>query len=543
MVVIAGNADYCDLTFNRSTIRYSYTPKQLAISSVSIGYSYATQFDDVITPAFTGRKAAVTQSILNNLPQWLAMRQNQSGRGWKVTNSWGQNLEDTLTRSSQLVADLFLETTDPVKRNSIYSISITSPELLEDREFDNYLYNSSFSLKDASRTKLPLGWTDYQKQSSQPVTLSESNTLVGASTVKFDGMSSLSQTIPIKTNATSLTGSVYILGSSTTAKLLISIESDTGSITTKEVALVPDASNWQRLINTIPLTNTSARVQFTVHNSGPGQLFISSPQLEVEDIATTWNRSEIDSFPFIPSNSRFGQVIVHGTGGLQRQLTVHAVSQLDSFSRMNIPTRIELHSPSNQEMELYTSSSGGFRVSFFNEMDSTEWVVQSGKIVQRSLKSEFDVFERLDIRDLRFFDDLRYGSKNDTSVTITPQACAIRDGVLYVVCKEVYNGNDGYVLKIARPQVPPVGQDYLQSFIDFDLKLPLNITSGFNATIETVTSLGFSERDGPWLIINTSANRRFYYRLYFDYYWFDSRQNRMFFLENYTKEGGTLQVI
>ena len=523
-----------------SPIRYSYAATSLSESSATLGYAYGSQCSVVPTGQFEGFRAGATQGIVNNLPQWMHMRQDQTTRGWKLMNSWGQNLDDVVSHTSTAMAEIYLETSDESSRNQLYYTDITRSELFEDKLFDNFLLNSDFSYPDVARTKLPAGW--FGRMRIQKASLDRTKGLLGSHSVKLEGGGVIGQIVPGGGNVEALTASVYAEGTADVS-IFLSVEKMDGTSVSSEKRATPSSSEWTRIKNTISINDTIFRVQVTFKAHGTGTTNISASKLEQGDIATNWTKSFRDHVPYISSSSVFNSVQVYGTDVNQEKVTVHPVTYQSEFVKAYIPTRLEQRNAISKELSAYGTQSYGRKVNFFNDSVPTEWVVEDGKIEERSLATKFDVFERYTIRDVRYYQEGEFGTADDCFVTITPLASAVRKGFLFVACREDYVGETFYTLKVMRPLPPPGGETYLESIRDFDLKLPFDTTYGYGMEGETISSIGFSDVDSSWLVINTTAGRRIFYKMHFDYYYFDDTNRRMFFLENYAQEGGQIQVI
>ena len=181
----------------------------------------------------------------------------------------------------------------------------------------------------------------------------------------------------------------------------------------------------------------------------------------------------------------------------------------------------------------YISTRLGRRVSFLNEIINTEYVIRDGMIVERSLQNQFDEFARYSLRDLRYYEDLAFGTKEVVKNTIEPIACLTRNDILFIVCKEVLEEKTQYTLKIVRPKVNPNDEDYLEVLTDFNLNLSLDTVYGINQIAEEISDLLISDVDSTYLIISTTNNNRYYYKLYFDYYYFNTLNNRLYTIESY----------
>ena len=140
------------------------------------------------------------------------------------------------------------------------------------------------------------------------------------------------------------------------------------------------------------------------------------------------------------------------------------------------------------------------------------------------------------IKDLRFYEELSYGTRDDDRVSIVPVASAVRNDMLYVICRETAYGSTNYVVKIIQPRTPPNGETYLESIVDFNINLSFNKTfvADGSQVSEEVYSISFSDIDPTYMIVTSTNNISTYYKLYFDYYYFNDSKNRLYLVETYT---------
>lgn len=534
-----------DLRTDYSYVRYSYGLKELAEDDVVVAYSYDSLCDNIVDQPFEGYLAPITQNISNNLPPWMDIRKHRSSNGWQLINSWGTNLEDTLQNIVSKISDTQLTLADKSRLGSVYYFDLDSEQFLENRKYKNLLSNSSFSIKDVARTNLPAGWTDYNKGALGSVSLDRTRSLLGAYSVKIKGDGFIGQQVLLDTEpVNSLAASCYILcdDPSVDISMSISVEKLDGTSVSSEAKLTSRSAHWRRLALVLPINSEVYRLRISIRADVSSVCYICAPQVEIGTSVTTWTSSVGDSLPYLASSSRFGPVQAHTTEAISSKTTIFPIADELEFLDISIPTRIQKYPTVSIDLDLFGDQSYGRRVNYFGETTNTEWVVLNGYIVERSLSpTAWDIYGRYTIRDLRVFDDSLYGTREDCLGTITPVACAIKRDYLYVVCKEIYRGKTLYTLKIVSPKVPPKEQTYLESIIDFDLDLKFDLLYGEDQISDiSVTSIGFSEVDPSWMVINTSSNQRVYYKLHLDYYYFDSSTNRVYTLEDY--KGAKIQV-
>lgn len=514
-----------------SNVRYSYSNQTLTTNGLTIGYSYDSECDATVTGEVTAYKAASTQAIVNNLPQWMKMRQDVDSDGWKLVNSWGMALESVIEYADEAMSNMFLETANLSSRSSVGYLDITDEEVFKPRDSRNILFNSSFTIKDVARSKKPAGWTTYNKGT---VEYADNQTLVGLP-VKMTG-GCLSQTVELSERIDYLTASVYIKApnASPQVKLILTIEKIDGTIISTQGQITSRSSEWKRLVVPVEINEEVYRARLTVINNSSVS-YVAIPQLERGNKVTDWTRSDGDSLPWIRSISTDLNIIqAISSDGTNTIIPIYPIGNEQEFVSIEVPTRIKKIPTPIKTSTLVSSQVHSRKVSFFNEIFPEQWVASEGEIQERSFyPTTYDIFGRYDIKELRVNEYLQYGTRDCCDLTITPLATCIRERLLFVVCSEITESQNIHTLKIIQPKTPPGSQTYLESIQDFILDLGSDDTFDFNQLSETITSIGFLEDDPSILFINTTSNRRFYYRIYFDYYFFNPTNGRVYTVEKY----------
>lgn len=522
-------------------IRYSYGKKPRREASINIGYAYGSQDYTQITDPLAGFKAPATQSVVNNLPPWMSMRQSESTRGWELVNSYGMGLESLVDLTNKHMRNMFLATADRNSRFRYYKGELTIDELFEFTPSRNVLANSSFSKPDVSRTALPMNWTDYKKiANTQTVFLDSDRVLKGTNSVRIDGLGTVSQIVDISGLSTvkNMTASVYVYSdSSVDVSVVLSVQGLNTGIQSSEIRYVDTPSGWERISVTVPVDKEGFEAQIVLRSNSSSTVYFDCAQLEVSDSATDWQASDADKLVYL--DSAIPIRLVESRSNTE-SITLYPISNVTDFSEALIPTRLAPMKTKPIDLEPFSSSSLGRRVDIHNDITSISWRVVDGKVAATALDNQYDVFESYDIRDLRFFQGQGYGTIDDPDATIVPLATAVRDDILFVACKETFRGNTIRTLKVLVAKRPPNDETYLESIVDFKLDLKFDNIYGAEAVSEEISSIGFSEKDPAWMIVNTSSGRRLYFRLYFDYYFANLSTRAIYTLENYT--GSQLQV-
>ncbi|MHA2066077.1 MAG: hypothetical protein ACXABY_17035, partial [Candidatus Thorarchaeota archaeon] len=509
---------FSDLQVDYSYVRYAYDFQDLAISWITLPYSHGTQCQSDTELPLQGFRAGMGQQIVNNLPPWMLLRQDEDTRGWKLMNSWGMNLEELLQDITEKTQDAFLLTSDTTRVNQTFWFDVNIDELLEERPTNNLLYNSAFSIKDVSRTKLPAGWTDYYKPSTQTVFIDKVVSMLGTNSIRMEKTGTLGQTRELNNvQVDNLTASVYVLCDDPTVEmtLVLSVEKIGGTSVSTQAKVTSRSGQWRRLSVTLPVMDQVFRVQYVLHSDVFERCYFCAPQLEVGDSASAWMRSNLDTVPYIAGDSSLGTMQVYGGTKNTPKISIHGIASEREFVNIGIPTRVEKRTVIPKDLGLFATQSFGRRVTQANEVYDTEWVIQNRQVLERSFApTKFDVFGRFDIKELRVFEDTTYGIRDEgCDYFFNPLATAVRKNLLFVASQEIFRGKTYYTLKVVRPQHPPNDETYLESLADFDLELPFSQNFGIGQLQETISSIGFSEINPKWMVVNTTASRRFFYEL------------------------------
>lgn len=530
----------CDFRLATLPVRYSYGKKSINQASISIGYSYGSRCYTQITDPQVGFKAAATQAILNNLPPWMIMRKQEDTTGWRLVNSYGMAVENTLDLINKQLKNLFLTTTDRFMRHRVYRGDIATEEIFEFTPSRNLLTNSSFSKADVARTNLPQDWTDYNKPATQSVFLDRNTVLKGTNSVRMDNPGTLGQLVDISGLGAidTLTASVYIYSNSqVNISLVLSVQDLNTGIASNEATLKVVPTRWQRLEVTVPVSKEGFEAQVIIRSNSAVTVHFDCVQLELASSASDWQASDLDKLVYIDSTIPIRFVEARSNSD---SITIYPISTSSGFSQALIPTRISRALPRPIDLEPFSSGSFGRRVDFFNTVTSITWYIESAQVVASDSDNRFDIKERYDIRDLRFFQGLGYGTVADCNASIVPLAVAIRDDLLFVACKETFRGNTIRTLKVIYPRKPPTDQTYLESFVDFELDLNFGTTFGSEELDEEVSSIGFSERDPSWMVVNTNLGRTLYFRIWFDYFYINFSNRLIYTIEKY--DNAQLQI-
>ena len=300
-----------DIKFNYLPVRYSYETRAMAQSVLAIAYAYSSEASTTFQPRNVGFDAPATQSILNNLPQWMYMRQKKDSNGWKLVNSWGQNFELLVETVQSLVANKYLVTADVSERSTVHSIQISDPELLKIKEFKNLLFNSSFCIRGPVRTGMPSGWSRYSKQNKNNVFSIPDRPFLCPYTMVIKGAGVFGQMVNLDNRSVKdLTASIYCFSNSevTDIKLILICEMEDAKSKFVQSYETFGLNNWRRIECTLPANGRVFRAYMIVHSNTATPVYFNAPKLEVSSRATPWCKSTEDVLPYVPGSSNFSQV-------------------------------------------------------------------------------------------------------------------------------------------------------------------------------------------------------------------------------------------
>lgn len=513
-------------------VRYSYGVSQFVTSSTSIAYSYSSSTQTSGNSLYVGYQAPATQSIVNNLPQWMEMRQNRDSQGWNLNNAWGSSLEDLVQYTTEQTTDLHLETANEYHRSKIYTVEVVDQDLVAP-EFTNLLFNSAFTIPDNSIYSLPAGWTDYNKSA---VKLVDGKSLVGGHSVLIEGFGALGQTVELNTKVDQLTASVYIYAPDLDTDVKIIVAAETIDSTNKlfEASITTRSQEWRRLVLPMSIKDEIYRLQFTVVSNSAGKVYLNCPQLELNDSATNWTRGVADTFFFYPDAVQLNAVEVRSQDG--KAIPVFPIATEFEFINAGIPTRVEPYYKKADSTTAFASPAYGRKVSFHNEIFPVAWEVQDNKIAERAIfPTPYDVFGKYETRNVRYKSDGRIITELDSELETTLIHSTVRQDYIFALCTEQRRGKSQTTVKIIRPESP--NSNYMEVMRDFKLDLNLEQIVTLDQVSEVPTSIGFDAEDSTIMVVNTNLGRRFLFKLYFDYYYYSVNLGRIYTLEQYGSAG------
>ena len=227
---------------------------------------------------------------------------------------------------------------------------------------------------------------------------------------------------------------------------------------------------------------------------------------------------------------------------IYNKVPLYPIQREEDFINLQVPTRIERISGIYKDLAPFSASIRGRKVSYFNEVFDTRWTIEDGVVKEKSFgPSSFDIYAEYEIRDLVKNGEGQYGTSQDPEVYILPLLLAVKDDLLYVLCRETSDGKAYYTLKICIAREPSNQFGYLESITDFLIDVPM-LSHQFEDQIEEqLNTIGFSEKNPNAMLLTTNLGRQFIYRMYFDYYYNDPATNKLYLLESYPN--AKIQVI
>jgi hypothetical protein len=553
-------------------VYYAYTPVSPDIDHTTIAYIYSG--GGILSDEVIGYRAAATQKIMNNFPQWMEMRQQHDSEGQKLVHSWGRHLEDTTNLYSEYRSEEFLETADQYDDVDLGIAELSfEEERVYEPEFRNLLFNSSFNMAAADRYQRPEGWT-VRRDNLDTVSLVKEASLFGNQGILLDGINGgaeIKQSRNITLAAGRLNASVYVKVISNQEDIGSCPECDTDDLvtaiypagdaglilvlnyadgTTKSFGVgFPNHTDggWVRASFSSPVEKELHKFEFIIVNRIVAKFYIDLPQLEINGKASAWTPG-ISDMP-IHSDERTRSVsavqVLLGTPETQAvdKIELFPLGTEDEFKTVRVPTRVEPFSPPDNPLTTINDSFGR-QINYLGETMPTVWQTFNGVIREKALRSE-DKFGDVLPADLymdedggRFIDR----SAIDASTT-TVKATTVYKGWLLAVTEESYGGKTDHYLKITKPVKVQYEDDFVQSYGDIRLKLNLGTSFGLNSISENINRLGICKNIPNAIFIDTDLNRRFYLKLRFDYFYADFASRKVFTRENYSAQNGHLQVM
>lgn len=541
---------------------YDYQEVDPNIDFLTVGYAYSdgTELADEVT----GCRAAATQEIMNNFPSWMLMRQKHDSVGQDLVNSWGCHLEFARTRYIGLRKDQFLITADQYNetRYAVSDLSFNEVRVYE-VDFRNMLYNSSFGMVAPARYQRPEGWTT-QRNSIEAVSFNKTDSLWGNHSVELDGSYShaeLKQSRDVTLSSGKLNLSIYAktVGADSslstverytadTAGIVLVLRYADGTVSSYGVGFPKNTEDkWVRASFSTDVVKELTSFEVFIVNRTDQKFRIDLPQLEQNSRATAWSYSRQDVHKYSSSlirNVGGVQVLMRTESGNEvNKVEVFPLDSEEEFVDNRVPTRIERFSPGKNALQT-VNKTWGRQVNYFKENMPTKWDIADGKLRESYTLAPDKFGDHLPAELYLDQEGTRHIDKTAINDEITTaKAATIYDGWVYLVVEEVYGGITRQVLKFMKTDKVNYEDDFLQSWGDIEVPLDLGVSFGDQGLAEEVDRIGICKNIADTIFIDTTLDRRFYFKLKYDYFFADFTTRKIFCRENYTALNGFLQVI
>ena len=545
-------ADYAEAV----DILYSYVEKDPHIDYVPVAYSYndgAAGRGRVI-----GKRAAATQELMNNLPEWMAMRKEHDSTGQTLAHAWGANLEDANDAFSSYRKDQFLATADvyPDIHMGVSELSF-SEEKVYSSDIRNLLFNTSFSMEAFSRSQRPEGWAVSRSALSNLV-LSKDEAIYGRNAVRLVDSVELRQSRELRVQGGDLTLSCYVktesdTGESTSdqydaslAGLILVLHYADNSVDSYGVGFPKNTEgDWSRLGLSVSMKKELSSFQVIIANRISTAYVVDLPMLENSKVVRPWSPSieDVPVYLNAPYKSVTGVQIVPSVLDNQKteKIELFELASDQEFENVAVPTRILPYFPQKDPGNTVNLALGR-QVNYFGEKQPTMWVAEDGKITEKSLTTP-DVFGIVQPRDL--YKDENGDLWLDESLSdanLVVKAATVLGPHMLLVTRESYAGKTSYYLKVAKPDKVLYEDTFVESLADLEIPIKLN-NIGFSGASEDIARIGVCKNLPGVIFIDTTLDRRFYYKLVFDYYYADFGVRKIYCRESYADHNAHLQIL
>jgi hypothetical protein len=548
-------------------VLYTYVKSTPVFNTLDVGYQYEDTANDAnTTGVVTNGHSPFTQKIANNFPQWMDLRKDQNSVGQALIKAWAPNLESVEKSFTEYRKDQFL-TRANLYDNITYGYSGLSFKGLNVYTpiFNNMLYNSSFSILGPKRYVKPDGWGVY-RDNIKAVSFDEKNAIFGTRCLVLDGQygkAEIKQSNEFTIIAGSATFSIYVKTDDTelsTAKyyepseagIFFMLEYIDGSISSFGAGFPKNTkSNWARVAATGTIEKELHKYHVVIVNRVSGKFLVDLPQLENAKSPSSWTPSIIDT-PVYANGGRtvagvqaiYDNSVAEKSSGSAKKIEVLPLRTEDEFRNIKVPTRIEKFTPKEHSNPLLNLKYGR-KVNYFEEVLPLMWKVNESKLVELSITTA-DVYSSHLPADMIKTEnmDIVLDMSAINSADILVKAVTIVGNYFYVITYETYGGQGGYYLKIVEPIKKDATDTHLPSIGDIKLDLDLGSNNmGQDGLSEDVIRVGIAENIPDVIFIDTNLDRRFYFKLCYDYYYANFGTRRLFCRENYVKQKAHLQVI
>ena len=567
-------------------LSYTYTVPVGLTAEQPITHIYEGN-DPVVSDKVIGYRSDYTQVIANGLQEWNNIRRLPSSTGQAFINAFAMGVQDLREYWLEQQRELFLETADQlapmtVARHGMPDYidldKVTSPQLL---------VNSAFINQSVTRYNLPTDWTDRWAYSNGTVESYTGDMLSAGGCVRLSAETGqrayigqeqdflipksgkLTFSVWYKTNENS---GYEVTGDSTTS-MKVSLTNDTRNTTTTRKSLKHSTKGkWTRDWMTVTADNDVSIVDVGVElDNTTGVLntrdyYLDMFMLEESDHPTQWQPSIVDQPEWMRIYDNFytppftvevnistgivtGAISGHeATGTTDVKRPMWYIPETEMFlSRRTPPTRLTVAAETG-DVNGTTNKIYGILANSIEEPFEKAWAIESGSsLVTYTWPWTLDTGQSYSIaepnleksavktaladRELDLYHKYTVPAtdiqQTGLNYTVSYEAHTIKDGMIWLVCQEAWDGTTGRVLKILNPKTERT-TTYLELIKDFTL-------TGLTGT---VTSVGFRNVDPPQMTVTMTGTDLGYsgaiVSLYYDYFTYDGATRQIYTRDLYT---------
>lgn len=588
---------YDRVSYNELTLKYSYLPVSVQTNELDLAYSFDASTGSSFN-GLVGHWSDHTQIICNSLPLWHAGRYEETSSYQSFINSMSMNSEYIYSQFLALRKNSFL---DVVEDDLVFSgyVSEYPKTLLDasDRQSNNILYNSDFSIPGRAISSSPCLWV-VDKSTGAVVSIDSNNGLSAGNALavstdtgeyatvyqsynaRYPAQQDLVLSAMVNVPSNSLYADSDLTGSATLHLSVLYVDGSTDQshvdlpISTTEEGILSDSStgqvaHWKRIYTSLPLSKPSANIKCHIksncaNNTSDILFYVDCIQLEEGTIPTRWKKSGADILPWmyaspngyspeaydIYSNntSAYSQssiVLNSNTSYINRRpkTRIHNSSTENQFYNEAIPTSLRSISETNN-IGTSISNKGVVSNRYDALISSVKWQpdpIDSSKIKKTSFElnddhGSFAIAERDYFGD----DTNKYTVIKDhmnsgaETYTLAIRAITIDHDYLIAFCRESLGAGVYYTFKFISPKKGFQGT-YLECIQDF--KVPDVTASLFDTGIETgsvlFSQIGKVEGSRSKFVIETNDGVTKYETDFAYDYYIDAGDGQFFTREKY----------
>ncbi len=526
----------------RATIALNFTfnVNEYSITELPVGYEILSSIEDETFDKMAGEAAPATQEAVNNLPLWTKARLDPESNTFLFVNSVGQHLEYLHREVGREQNNLFITTADLKEISKLYK---TSDDKISNYNINNQSYiknitknllnNSFFELKLPSRYNKAKYWTGQYSLSNDSlfgtnsVYISNLGTIQQFINLSIQAKSYLTLSFSYKTNASS-----NILEENKFSSLIHIIYEDESRKIVRKAITPKDI--WSKHVQTIFLDEAclGVEVQICLKNSSiVNDLYIDCVQLEVGSTNTEWHPNFLNIPSYLPESNL--PVVI--AGNQNKKLQVNLISDKYTFLYYVIPTRIQ-EIKSLPEGNAYSNNIWSRFVEYTKDSWPSEWIIANNNICRENILVKGEIPFVYSLIEESVEDNNTYSLYTDYSYTHL--SMTVKDNIIYLLSKEIYDGVTKYFIKFVRTTVSKYSKEYLEVLGDLEVDLSPYIQDLSEDEQVTANSyqIALFDNSTNYLIIKLPNGQMLLYRLYYDYAYIDVSKSAIYCREDYSKE-------